>query len=711
MIIYFIFGFIQTISYNLEDSAESTLHADHDSCYNELVNINEDLTNLGRILNELREACTLNYPPPSPTTFKKEKKSKKSTKKVQKAAKMVGNESSSSISTISDGSQSKQLDLDGFLVPTPMDDLRRSNPDLSILSMSGNNSVAKSEEKDHKISSSGKVRGSTFSVQSQNMSSKINEITDAQIRFISSATKIHKSLANVSESFLHHEDVKQNKSYTSLLSKVSQLSKENTDLNARLKRIHQDSAVFDPSVSASNVPRRMIESKRHLLGKLMSESQLSITDTSTTDMFYDAEEYLLSDEESSTDEEESEAGDDDVSSEADVSDNDDATDIQSTDVSTMRRVKLPCPSPDSDVSLWNILKKNIGKDLSKVAMPVTLNEPLNALQLLCEELEYSELLDEAAVCSDKYERMALVAAFAISGYCSTYHRAGQKPFNPILGESYECVREDKNFSFVAEQVSHHPPISACHCIGNTYEFWQDVRFKNKFWGKSMEIFPVGSVHVKLKDFGCTYEWKKVTSCVHNIVAGSRWIEHYGDMVITSEDVVCKILFSKSGYWNGKHGAISGVVLNNKDEVMHKLHGKWFEGIFCETSGRTRCIWRPGVMPHEFERHYGFSKFAIQLNELLEHERKVLPHTDTRFRPDQRLLEVGDVDGAEMEKQRVEQIQRDQKRLRDANNIEYLPKYFKKVSSGNTESWMFIGNYWQWRKDGFANHLAKQTALW
>ena len=48
---------------------------------------------------------------------------------------------------------------------------------------------------------------------------------------------------------------------------------------------------------------------------------------------------------------------------------------------TGRRIKLPCHRPDTDVSLWNILKKNIGKDLSKVAMPVTLNEPLNALQV------------------------------------------------------------------------------------------------------------------------------------------------------------------------------------------------------------------------------------------------------------------------------------------------------------------------------------------
>lgn len=49
---------------------------------------------------------------------------------------------------------------------------------------------------------------------------------------------------------------------------------------------------------------------------------------------------------------------------------------------TGRRTQLPSPQPDtSHLSLWNILKKNIGKDLSKIAMPVALNEPLSMLQV------------------------------------------------------------------------------------------------------------------------------------------------------------------------------------------------------------------------------------------------------------------------------------------------------------------------------------------
>lgn len=87
-----------------------------------------------------------------------------------------------------------------------------------------------------------------------------------------------------------------------------------------------------------------------------------------------------------------------------------------------------------------------------MSMPVTMNEPLSALQRLCEELQYAELLNEANELEDPYDRMVQVAAFAVSAYSGTQYRAGNKPFNPILGETYECVREDKGFKFVAEQV-------------------------------------------------------------------------------------------------------------------------------------------------------------------------------------------------------------------------------------------------------------------
>ena len=71
---------------------------------------------------------------------------------------------------------------------------------------------------------------------------------------------------------------------------------------------------------------------------------------------------------------------------------------------------------------------------------------------LCEELEYSELLDNAAIASEAVERMTLVAAFAISayGYCNA--RAGHKPFNPLLGKAL-CSKTFKNVKLRLDLVA------------------------------------------------------------------------------------------------------------------------------------------------------------------------------------------------------------------------------------------------------------------
>ena len=119
-----------------------------------------------------------------------------------------------------------------------------------------------------------------------------------------------------------------------------------------------------------------------------------------------------------------------------------------------------------------MLKNSIGKDLSKMSLPIIFNEPLSALQRWCEDLEYAYLLDKAATAASDavrhtestaearaglgltalcvsplecvlpgavQERMAFVSVFQISNYSSTMIRV-YKPFNPILGETYECQR-------------------------------------------------------------------------------------------------------------------------------------------------------------------------------------------------------------------------------------------------------------------------------
>ncbi|KAM8795156.1 LOW QUALITY PROTEIN: oxysterol-binding protein-related protein 7 [Eudromia elegans] len=380
-----------------------------------------------------------------------------------------------------------------------------------------------------------------------------------------------------------------------------------------------------------------------------------------------------------------------------------------------RRSCLPAPPAHAgDVSLWNILRNNVGKDLSRVSMPVQLNEPLNTLQRLCEELEYSALLDRASRCADPRERMVYVAAFAVSAYASSYHRAGCKPFNPVLGETYECVRPERGFRFVSEQVSHHPPVSACHAESDNFVFWQDMKWKNKFWGKSLEIVPVGTVNVRLPRSGDHFEWNKVTTCIHNVLSGPRWVEHYGEVLIrNARDAAlhCRLTFRKARYWGAGANEVQGAVLSGAGDVVERLRGTWHEGLFRGPALGGPCVWRANPMPRGHERSYGFTQFALELNELTPELKRVLPPTDTRLRPDQRYLEEGNVPAAEARKRQIEQLQRDRRRVMEQNNIAHQARFFRRLTDASgRESWVTNNTYWKLRLDpGFA-HL-DSAVLW
>ncbi|XP_027196194.2 oxysterol-binding protein-related protein 3-like [Dermatophagoides pteronyssinus] len=377
-------------------------------------------------------------------------------------------------------------------------------------------------------------------------------------------------------------------------------------------------------------------------------------------------------------------------------------------VAVKRRTQLPSAEPTNDISLWSLLRKNIGKDLSKISMPVTINEPLNLLQRLCEELEYCELLDmAAAMIDDPCQRMLMMAAFAISSYSSSYYRVGHKPFNPLLGETYECVRDDKGFRFIGEQVSHHPPISACHADSKNYVFWQDMRVKTKFWGKSMEIIPIGTVNVILRPSQSHYQWNKITTCVHNLFKGERYVDIYGELTITemgndrNDKLTCKITFDKASYWSSSQNEIHGMVMNNRGQIIERIRGRWNESVYVG----SRCIWRVGTMPDNYEAYYGFTRFAIELNELLDEEKPWLPPTDTRFRPDQRALEEGDVQRAETIKSELEQQQRERRKMQEMNGETPLPLWFRKQLNGykdNDEADIYIFNNQYW--DSRAHHF-------
>ncbi|KAL9274566.1 Oxysterol-binding protein-related protein [Drosera capensis] len=186
--------------------------------------------------------------------------------------------------------------------------------------------------------------------------------------------------------------------------------------------------------------------------------------------------------------------------------------------SVKRRKKLPDPvETEKGVSLWQMIKDNIGKDLTKVCLPVYFNEPLSSLQKCFEDLEYSYLLDRAnewGKRGNSLMRVLNVAAFAVSGYASTEGRIC-KPFNPLLGETYDADYPDKGLRFFSEKVSHHPMIVACHCEGTGWKLWGDSNLKSKFWGRSIQLDPVGVLTLEFDD-GEVFQWRR-HSCIFFII--------------------------------------------------------------------------------------------------------------------------------------------------------------------------------------------------
>ncbi|KAK2382387.1 oxysterol-binding protein-related protein 3C [Trifolium repens] len=107
--------------------------------------------------------------------------------------------------------------------------------------------------------------------------------------------------------------------------------------------------------------------------------------------------------------------------------------------------------PEERDGYWKMMQNYIGADVtSLVTLPVIIFEPMTMLQKMAELMEYSHLLDQADESEDPYMQLVYASSWAISVYFA-YQRTW-KPFNPILGETYELTNHN-GITFLAEQVS------------------------------------------------------------------------------------------------------------------------------------------------------------------------------------------------------------------------------------------------------------------
>lgn len=81
-------------------------------------------------------------------------------------------------------------------------------------------------------------------------------------------------------------------------------------------------------------------------------------------------------------------------------------------------------------------------------------------------------------------RMVYIAAWAIAGNIFITGRT-DKPFTPLLGETYELVTP--KYRYLAEAVSTSPSILAMNCQGKKFEIEWTIASKMVFTGKTVQI--------------------------------------------------------------------------------------------------------------------------------------------------------------------------------------------------------------------------------
>lgn len=385
------------------------------------------------------------------------------------------------------------------------------------------------------------------------------------------------------------------------------------------------------------------------------------------------------------------------------------------------RHKLPIDDDKRpSVSLWSILKSSVGKDLTKISFPVSFNECTSMLQRMAEDMEYDACLTVAASEKDSLRRIAFVGAFAMSNYSSTIGRIA-KPFNPLLSQSFEYAIPNR-YRYISEQVSHHPPISACYSEAPKWKYYGEVDAQNKFQGRSFEIRPTGVAHAELiipqewinpslkyPDAGSEYgpglvkehySWKKVTTNVSNFIMGSPIIDHYGDLVVTNHRTgeTCTLTFKPRG-WRGRDAfEIKGNVKDADENVKWDIAGRWDTQLIArEASAETLplesdmnvnqaqkeyiLLWRNSEKP---KAPFNLTPFAITLNDIPKGLGEYLCPTDCRLRTDQRAFENAEYDRAQGLKTLNEEKQRNTRKLRAEGKLPpHEPRWFNATVDDDT----------------------------
>lgn len=282
-------------------------------------------------------------------------------------------------------------------------------------------------------------------------------------------------------------------------------------------------------------------------------------------------------------------------------------------------------------------------NLTTISFPIKVMIPISILQSLARTLFQYPFYMFNACDKDPLEKMRITVVASLAGfYCSAVFL---KPMNPILGETYECMFSDGSKMYL-EQTSHHPPISHYQLIGKNYKINGYSTFKSSAGLNSLSVTNLGKRVIEFKD-GTKIEFNHAKESFSGTFFGTPKLESLGELKYIDEKnkIICKV---KIGEVKGKPSDFLQGEIFKENKKISVLTGSYLSALFWDD-----------VKYWDIR-----DNFPITMLDYSENFSKYILPSSSIHRSDRRLLELNMVEEAQEMKEKLENIQRKDKKLRE-----------------------------------------------
>ena len=358
--------------------------------------------------------------------------------------------------------------------------------------------------------------------------------------------------------------------------------------------------------------------------------------------------------------------------------------------------KIVCPK--------NMIKEMVTNMTKKLPAPVYFNEPLSMGEKQCEKFKYMDLLIKAGNETSKEKQMCYISAFLIGEMFLNLGRS-LKPFNPIIGETYEFFDNEKKLRFYSEQVSYKPQVTAYIAETPEFAYYGDTLNSTSFkiFKGSIELIFKNKAHIHLKKTGDHYILNPPSVYIKGLMKPPLYNDYGGTTIIQNTKEVsyrCELKFIEEGWTPNSLGNFEGTVFKDYETIAYLLKGNWTKEIYMtDPDGNNRIDLLILDKNQEYLNNsiesYVLPEYTCQLNQITPELEKILPKNDSRFRMDMKLLEEKE----ETEEAQSYKLRYEEKQRKELCTDEHKILFFTEFLSPETEDKYYLpnGKYWENRK--------------